>query len=713
MRCRRARAWPKAGPCGWRCASRPRWHMHCRRWTPASASDSRPCSRRCRAPKPRLTNCPTCCGNLPGCARRVRRSSPTLEIAAQATPERIESADAPLLASAEDAMAAVGNRSLYDSMKSWFRRAIAASSPSAVEKDTAANAWRAQLNKMQITPAGCARVMAGEPLQPDDIEVTKQYFHGESPEVVLSFPQPAGLALWNSYPGKHWHTWEKTTPPRSVRSSRSHGVAALPGLAAYVQAHADDRLAIALPVDSARLVPTALHALRNLKKAQAPAIAWLRAHARTVITAALPLAFGKDKIPRDDARYGIRWLAGNGFEAQAREVAACTARRCRRRWRPCWTPTRCSCCPRACPSCRASSSRRRSAARCCATAARHCRPARWSTSARCSRSASSRRRTPAWPSSRRHAHRPRLAEFAWDLFEAWMAAGVAKQGGLGLHRAGAARRRRNRAAPRPAHPGVARRGGAPACRRRPRRAGRDRQRRRADAPARHREQGEVQGAAGARAGEDRRRRRGARLDARAARRPAGARLRPRRARHVAARLRPAPVQRRLRREAQAVRQATRKGVAAEGSARSRSRATTPALAAAATERFKRTEEGRQGRRQPAGDAPGGGPWSRAVAGPPRSSGCSSWSTRCCATWRPALVWGVYDSDGARPLLPRGGGLDARRRATSADDLPDDASVGIVAHARDAPAGAGGASVRCSPTTRSCSRSRSSAARPTR
>jgi predicted DNA-binding WGR domain protein len=191
------------------------------------------------------------------------------------------------------------------------------------------NAWRARratnpveyaLTEMQITPAGRARVLAGQPLQADDVKVTKQYFYGESPEVVLLLPDAAGLALWSSYPAKHWYSWGDTSAPINAVLAR-HGEAALPGLAAYVQAHPEEGLAIALPVDSTRIVPTALHALRNLKKAKVPAIAWLRAHPQTALATALPMAFGKDKTARDDAQFGVRWLVANGFEAPAREAA--------------------------------------------------------------------------------------------------------------------------------------------------------------------------------------------------------------------------------------------------------------------------------------------------------------------------------------------------------------------------------------------------------
>jgi predicted DNA-binding WGR domain protein len=184
-----------------------------------------------------------------------------------------------------------------------------------------ANPAEHALTELQIAPAGRARVMAGQPLQPDDIQLTKSYYYGDSPEVVLVFPDAAGLALWNSYPPKYWYTWGHGAGMISAVLAR-HGEAALPGLAAFVQTYAEEGLAIAIDVDSPRLVPTALHALRNLKKAKAVAMDWLKAHAVTALTAALPLAFGKDKTLRDNAQFGLRWLSSNGFEAQAREAAA-------------------------------------------------------------------------------------------------------------------------------------------------------------------------------------------------------------------------------------------------------------------------------------------------------------------------------------------------------------------------------------------------------
>lgn len=175
--------------------------------------------------------------------------------------------------------------------------------------------------EMQIKPAAHARLLAGEALHADDIEVTKSYYYGSPPDFVLVFPDAAGLALWNSYPAKHWYTWGDNAKAIAAILAR-HGLAALPGLEAYAQTYAEDGLAIALDVDSQRLVPTALHALRNLKKAKAIAMEWLRLHAETALSAALPMAFGKDRALRDNAQFGLRWFVANGFEVQARDMAA-------------------------------------------------------------------------------------------------------------------------------------------------------------------------------------------------------------------------------------------------------------------------------------------------------------------------------------------------------------------------------------------------------
>ena len=229
--------------------------------------------------------------------RKARAADlPTLDIPARVTPDRIEWA--------------ADERARHAALQvnPWYAKQLP--SPTAHA-----------MNEMQITAEGQARVMAGQPLLPEDFKITKQYFYGRAPGLVLLFPDAAALALWNSYPSKHWYSYSDVNAPIRAILAR-HGEAAVPGFTGYVQAYPEAGLSLAIDVDSAQLVPTALHALHNLKKAKAQAIAWLRAHADTALTQALPLAFGKDRTLRENAQFGLRWLVANGFEARAREIAA-------------------------------------------------------------------------------------------------------------------------------------------------------------------------------------------------------------------------------------------------------------------------------------------------------------------------------------------------------------------------------------------------------
>jgi len=180
----------------------------------------------------------------------------------------------------------------------------------------------AAFERMRIVPAGRERVLAGQPLQADDIQIGTRYYYGEAPESALLLPDVAMLALWNSYPAKYWVTYYSGNAAAVRAILARGGTAAMPGLAAYVQAQPEDGLEIALQVDSASLVPTALHALRNLKKAKDVAAAWIRAHVATTLAVALPLAFGSARATRDDAQSALRWLVANGFDTQARAAAA-------------------------------------------------------------------------------------------------------------------------------------------------------------------------------------------------------------------------------------------------------------------------------------------------------------------------------------------------------------------------------------------------------
>ncbi|MEY4561188.1 MAG: hypothetical protein RLZZ618_465 [Pseudomonadota bacterium] len=175
------------------------------------------------------------------------------------------------------------------------------------------------LNRLAIRPEAHGRLLAGEWLRPEDV-VPPPSFNGAEAD-VLAVAEPAlALALWNSYPIRHWSNWDLSYI--AMHLLVVHGAAALPGLGAFLQAFPESGLSLMAEVDSPVIVPTALHALRKLKKAKPHAVAWIRAHLATTLPVALSLAFGKDKPARDDGQHALRWLIAQGHDVALSEAAA-------------------------------------------------------------------------------------------------------------------------------------------------------------------------------------------------------------------------------------------------------------------------------------------------------------------------------------------------------------------------------------------------------
>jgi predicted DNA-binding WGR domain protein len=179
------------------------------------------------------------------------------------------------------------------------------------------------LSRLMISREGQAHLLAHKSLREQDVFATKEYYFGGTPEVLWALPEPLALAVWNSYPPQHWRWLDSLHWPARTMFAR-HGTAATEGLVRLAQYKSEFGLALALVVgvDSPRLVPIALHALRSLRKTKRVAMDWLRTCVPTAATVALSQAFGKEGATREDARFGLRWLVANGFEAQVREIAA-------------------------------------------------------------------------------------------------------------------------------------------------------------------------------------------------------------------------------------------------------------------------------------------------------------------------------------------------------------------------------------------------------
>lgn len=171
--------------------------------------------------------------------------------------------------------------------------------------------------KLGLTAGGMDRLMQGQWLQPGD--VTEPCRAGI--ELVLLAPEPARLALWNSFPATGWVPWSINGD--AIRKLfGDHGVAAIPGLVRLFQTLPTAGYYNTAKVDSPQLVEPFLHILRHRKTLKVVAQEWLLAHPKTVFFKALPLAFqAHHSQARDNARHGLRWLVANGCEAQAREVA--------------------------------------------------------------------------------------------------------------------------------------------------------------------------------------------------------------------------------------------------------------------------------------------------------------------------------------------------------------------------------------------------------
>lgn len=173
------------------------------------------------------------------------------------------------------------------------------------------------LDELGIKTSAHSKVLEGKLVDPTDI-VKKEYYYNHV-EILLLLPDAAAIAVWNSLPIGMWATWDMEGALGAMFAR--HGLSCLPGLVNYASARAEDGLAVALPFRSAKLAPIAAHALKNLKKAKANAILWLKSHPETAITALIPPAFGKDRVPRENAQAALRWLAQNGYLESLHETA--------------------------------------------------------------------------------------------------------------------------------------------------------------------------------------------------------------------------------------------------------------------------------------------------------------------------------------------------------------------------------------------------------
>lgn len=171
-----------------------------------------------------------------------------------------------------------------------------------------------------LTPAGVQRVQQGQWLQESDLALSRYTF--VVPDMLFGVPEPARLAMWNSYPAEKFGSWSDNVV--AIRALlHAYQFDALPGLLAYMKAFPDRAPELAAMVDSPALVDMQIHAMRFSKKHREPAARWVLRFANTVLHKAMPQAFHPEHSAlRDNARHALRWLSEKGHAQAAREVAA-------------------------------------------------------------------------------------------------------------------------------------------------------------------------------------------------------------------------------------------------------------------------------------------------------------------------------------------------------------------------------------------------------
>ncbi|MFT4187687.1 MAG: DUF4132 domain-containing protein [Aeromicrobium sp.] len=140
--------------------------------------------------------------------------------------------------------------------------------------------------------------------------VVRSFLLVEQAAPVLDKVRPdLGLEVWNLLAG----TAEDDYDVKPVVARR--GVAALPGLARVIRRRPADELATALPFGSVELAPLMARAFHQLKTVREDALAWLLAHPDYAAAGLIAPALGKHGAARDAARAALQRLGADHREA--------------------------------------------------------------------------------------------------------------------------------------------------------------------------------------------------------------------------------------------------------------------------------------------------------------------------------------------------------------------------------------------------------------
>ena len=169
----------------------------------------------------------------------------------------------------------------------------------------------AALAHLHIPPALGQAILDGRPIQPGDVQPTGYW---RSMYSLRSLPDPLMLRVWNEYPAVHWP--DEDVSDHIIPLLGRFGTAAMPGLRHYAAQYPERGLAIGAQIDDAALADLALRGQRRSKKWRTLALAWMQRYPRSTAIRALHHAFGADAALREAGATALRWLLHEG-EAHA------------------------------------------------------------------------------------------------------------------------------------------------------------------------------------------------------------------------------------------------------------------------------------------------------------------------------------------------------------------------------------------------------------
>jgi hypothetical protein len=162
-----------------------------------------------------------------------------------------------------------------------------------------------------------AGLRGGAPLRATDF-MDPQPRASLSPHTLLQLPDALALSLWNGVASQQWDVPYETALTTLLAR---HGEAAAPGLVAYAARRPVQGLRVGRYLDCPELAALALKSRRGLKVALQSATDWLLTHPRTSANVLLRQLFGGEESAREDARAALHVLAAQGLQGALEQAA--------------------------------------------------------------------------------------------------------------------------------------------------------------------------------------------------------------------------------------------------------------------------------------------------------------------------------------------------------------------------------------------------------